>query len=62
VENFFQFVSERLPYGIGVHALVNNAGIIRAGADDWLSLEDYEEVFRVNVGRLKRTLKLQFLR
>ena len=49
VERFFQFVTERLPPGAGVHALCNNAGIIRAGPDDWLTLEDYEEVFRVNM-------------
>jgi NAD(P)-dependent dehydrogenase (short-subunit alcohol dehydrogenase family) len=49
VEQFFQFVKERLPPGAGLNALVNNAGIIRAGADDWLTMEDYEIVFRVNV-------------
>jgi NAD(P)-dependent dehydrogenase (short-subunit alcohol dehydrogenase family) len=53
VEAFFQFVNAKIGDGQGIDALVNNAGIIRAGPDDWLTLEDYETVFRVNVCWMK---------
>uniref|UniRef100_A0A915P7X7 Uncharacterized protein n=1 Tax=Meloidogyne floridensis TaxID=298350 RepID=A0A915P7X7_9BILA len=48
----------QLPPGTGIHALVNNAGIIRAGADDWLAMEDYEHVLRVNLLGLIQITKL----
>ncbi|KAI1706371.1 short chain dehydrogenase domain-containing protein [Ditylenchus destructor] len=49
VESARMFVEENLsPYN-GLHAVVNNAGIVgNAAWDDWLTPEDYEEVWRVN--------------
>ncbi|CAK5086653.1 unnamed protein product [Meloidogyne enterolobii] len=58
VEKFFRQVINQLPPGTGIHALVNNAGIIRAGADDWLAMEDYEHVLRVNLLGLIQITKL----
>uniref|UniRef100_A0A914GPN6 Uncharacterized protein n=1 Tax=Globodera rostochiensis TaxID=31243 RepID=A0A914GPN6_GLORO len=49
IERAFEFVSERLPPGAGIHCVMNNAGIVRMGSDDWLTVEDYEYVFRINL-------------
>lgn len=41
----FSFVRSSL----GLHGLVNNAGIVgNAGVDDWLTEDDYQAVFDVN--------------
>uniref|UniRef100_A0A1I8BI61 NAD(P)-binding protein n=1 Tax=Meloidogyne hapla TaxID=6305 RepID=A0A1I8BI61_MELHA len=58
IERFFRQVINQLPPGTGIHALINNAGIIRAGADDWLAMEDYEHVLRVNLLGLIQITKL----
>ncbi|KAF7636060.1 hypothetical protein Mgra_00004508 [Meloidogyne graminicola] len=58
IEKFFRQVINQIPPGNGIFSLVNNAGIIKAGADDWLNLEDYEYVLKINLFGLIQITKL----
>jgi NAD(P)-dependent dehydrogenase (short-subunit alcohol dehydrogenase family) len=57
VEEAYEFVRKQIPEGEGIMALVNNAGIARIGADEWLTMEDYDAVWQVNTLGLIRTTK-----
>lgn len=49
VNSALSFLEEKLKGKSGLHALINNAGILgRAGWDDWLSANDYELCLAVN--------------
>ncbi|KAF7640058.1 Peptidase S1 domain-containing protein [Meloidogyne graminicola] len=67
VTNGLKFVLSKLPPNRGLHALVNNAGIVGNTAwDDWLIPNDYQQVWEVNtMGMIrvtqtfKRLIKLE---
>lgn len=49
IEQAKKFVDENLGEYKGLHAIVNNAGVVGNVAwDDWLTPEDYEDVWQVN--------------
>ncbi|XP_021378236.1 retinol dehydrogenase 7-like [Mizuhopecten yessoensis] len=52
IKNAFMIVKSRLPYGRGLHGLVNNAGIydsLGAISSEWLSIKDFEKLMNVNL-------------
>uniref|UniRef100_A0A915MD29 Peptidase S1 domain-containing protein n=1 Tax=Meloidogyne javanica TaxID=6303 RepID=A0A915MD29_MELJA len=67
VANGLKFVESKLQSNAGIHALVNNAGIVGNTAwDDWLVPDDYQQVWEVNtMGMIrvtqtfKRLIKLE---
>ncbi|CAH1774581.1 unnamed protein product [Owenia fusiformis] len=57
------YVKGKLPQGVGLWGLVNNAGLTGAlGPSEWLTLEDYNKVFSVNLlGLIDVTTEFQSL-
>uniref|UniRef100_A0A915DPD5 Uncharacterized protein n=1 Tax=Ditylenchus dipsaci TaxID=166011 RepID=A0A915DPD5_9BILA len=62
IEKSLELVETNLRQGQGLHAIVNNAGILRAGFDDWISADEYEECLKVNTfGAIRVTEKFRHL-
>lgn len=64
IDNAYEFVMSQLENCLGqqqgLWAIVNNAGIIIPGADDWLTPEDYDTVWRLNtLGIIRITHKFK---
>ena len=62
VNKALKFVEDRLAVGQGLHAIVNNAAIVKVGFDDWITAEDFEACLKVNTfGSIRVTEKFKNL-